>query len=167
MKEYLYTIKNNLTKEQAEKKITKMMQKKIDNASKIKYDDLSELLKSDLTNFLEIINKLYEAVSLEKIEEMYYDMDTAARDDFYIFCKVETENHKPFFSGCQSVEDLKRKLVWDKVFRYTEDCDGNMVTLTLKKGLNYEKSMKFPLSSYNVSEVKQFCYEVLNETKNL
>ena len=134
-----------MTKKQAEEKITKMMQKKIDDASNIKYNDLAELLKSDLNNFLAILNKLYTDAPLEKVEEMYYDMDTAARDDFYIFCKVETENHKPFFSGCQSVEDLKMKLVRDKVFCYTEDCDGSMVTLTFKRGLDFEKSMKFPI----------------------
>lgn len=166
MKEYLYTIKNNLTKKQAEEKITKMMQKKINEATDFKYDDLVELLKLDLNNFLKILNELYTDAPLEKIEEVYYEMDTAAREDFYIFCKVECENHKPFFSGCQSIEDLKMKLVKDKLFHYTEDCDGSMVTLTFKRGLDFEKSMKFPVSGYNLSVVKQFCYDVLNLIKN-
>ena len=162
MKEYLYTIKNNLTHTQAEKKIRKMMQKKIQEASKVKYNDLVELLNSDLNNFLEILNELYSGTSLEKVEEMYYAMETAARDDFCIFCKIECENHKPFFSGCQSVYDLKMKLVRDKVFYYTEDCDGSMITLTFKRGLDFEKSAKFHMGNYNVTEVKEFCYDVLN-----
>lgn len=165
MKEYLYTIKTNLTQAQAEQKIKKIMKQKIDEATKIKYKDLVELLESDLNNFLKILNELYSGTSLEKVEEMYYSMDTAARDDFIIFCKIETENHKPFFSGCLSVDDLKMKLVKDKMFRYTEDCDGSMVTLTLKSGLDFEKSMKFHISNYTVSEVKHFCYDVLNEIK--
>lgn len=167
MKEYLYTIKTNLTQEQAEKKITKTMQKKINEAKDFKYDDLVKLLQSDLNNFLTILNKLFNNESLDKVLDLYYSMDTSAREDFYMFCKIECENHRPFFSGCQSIDDLKMKLVKDKSFSYTEDCTGSMITITLKRGLDFKKSMNFPIDGYKVSEVKEFCYDVLDEIKNL
>ena len=166
MKELLYTVKTNLTQTQAEKKITKIMQEKINEASKVKYDDLVELLKSDLNNFLAILNKLYANVPLEEVEEMYYRMDTSARDDFIIFCKIESENHKPFFSGCTSIDDLKMKLIKDKNFRFIEEFDGLNFTLTLKQGRDFAKTLQLPWSCYKFNEVKQFCYTVLNESKN-
>ena len=143
-----------------------MIQKKIDEASKVKYDDLVELLKSDLNNFLAILNKLYANVPLEEVEEMYYKMDTSARDDFIIFCKIESENHKPFFSGCTSIDDLKMKLIKDKNFRFIEEFNGLNFTLTLKQGRDFTRTLQLPWNCYKFNEVKQFCYAVLDEIKD-
>lgn len=165
MKEFLHTVKFNLTQATSEKKITRFLQRKINNALKSNDTDLAELLKSDLNDYLEVIKMLYSDVPLEKVEEMYYKMDTAARDDFYIFCKIETENHKPFFSGCMSIDDVKMKLIRDKNFRFIEEFDGLNFTLTLKQGKDYAKTLQLPWSCYKLPEVKAFCYDVLNELK--
>ena len=164
MKEYLYTLKTNLTHKIAKEKISNFMQKKINEALKVKYSDLADLLQSDLNNYLTILQELYSGAPLEKVEELFYEMDTVARDDFYVFCKIQTENHKPFFSDCMSIEDVKMKLIKNN-FRFTEDFDGLNFTLTLRLENGFEKTLKSSYNNYKLSEIKDFCCEVLDESK--
>lgn len=162
MKEHLYTLKCNLTKDDAIKKISKIMQNKINEALKVKYTDLAELLESDLKKYIEIINTLYSCATLKKVEKLYSAMDTAAREEFYTFCKIEAENHKPFFADCMSIDDVKLKLIKEKKLTFVEEFNGLNFTLMLKYGKHFYQELQLSLSDYTLQAVKNFCCEFLD-----
>ena len=167
MRKILEAVKREREKSDVITEVTEMIENKIKYFKELDgdKDNMESMFRADLKQYIEIIDAIYDGISIDKIEQMCWAMDTLPRECLYAVLEDMVSFDAFLFDHCTAIDSVKRVMM-DKAFDIKEEYFANVevIHLTFSKG-EYSKTSTFHKSNYTKANVQDFCLEILNEIK--